>query len=194
MFQKERLPALLKDSKSLIGGAIGDFINDGFKNGAISLEVVQRENNKEILGDLINKKIKEEMKTIKVGAMSDEQLRIHVKKVAEKVVVQFKTLKGPAGSLIVHNCVESTLKLLKLKRHDPEGFAAEFQKPSKNAENEVIADYEMMEDLLMEKFELCESDTEDLRSKVKDLTIESYNIKKDLIALQAQVTKKDSTV
>ena len=181
---------MLKDSKSLLGGGdIGDFMFDGFKNGAISLEVLQRENNKEILGDLINKKIKEYMKTINVGAMSDEQLRIHVKKVAEKVVAQFKTLKGPAGSLIVHNCVESTIKLLKMKRNDLEGFSNE-SRPSKNVENEVIADYEMMEDLVMEKFELCEKDTEELRGKVKDLTIESYNIKKELIALQTQVTNR----
>lgn len=168
---------------------MADFMNDGFKNGAVSLEAMQRDNNKEILGDLINKKIKEYMKTINVSAMSDEQLRIHVKKVAEKVMIQFKTLKGPAGSMIVHNCVESTIKLLRIKRNDPEGFSNDF-KHLKNVENEVIADYEMMENLLMEKFELCENDTEDLRGQVRELTIESYNIKKELIDLQTKVMKK----
>ena len=154
--------------------------------GARSLEVMQRENNKDILNDLINKKIREFIRTINVDEMTEEQLRVHVKKVAEGVVAQFKTLKGPTGSFIVHNCVETTVKALKSKKQDAELLFADVPK-TKNKKENVGMDYEMMEDLLMEKFESCVQDEGDLRDKIKELMAECYNYKKEMRAIQTQI-------
>lgn len=150
-----------------------------------SLEVMLRDNNKEILSDLINKKIKESARTTNVSTMTEEQLRIHVKQIAEGVIAQFQALKGPSGLIIVNNSVEAMVKILKSKGPGTE-LHEEFQQEV-TMPNEVTADYEMMEDLLMEKFEICEHDNEELRNKVRQITIESFNMKKELIDSQIQV-------
>jgi len=185
-----RLPSIM-DNQMM--GKRSDKRSDSFepqgneiRAGARSLEVMQRENNKDILNDLINKKIREFIRTINVDEMTEEQLRVHVKKVAEGVVAQFKTLKGPSGSFIVHNCVESTVKALKSKKQDAELLFADVPK-TKNKKENVGMDYEMMEDLLMEKFESCVQNEEDFRDQVKQLTAECYNYKKEMISIQYQI-------
>jgi hypothetical protein len=146
---------------------------------------VQRENNKEILSELINRKIREHIRGVSLVGMSDEQLKVHVKKIADKVMSQFKVLKGPGGSLILHNCIETTVKALRIKRDNMDAGYSENRES--NVEDGLIADYEVMENLLMEKFELCEKDTESYAGKVRDLTMESYTLKKDLIMYRAKV-------
>jgi len=164
-----------------------DQTNQELKAGIRSLEVMQRENNKDILNDLINKKIKEYIRTIDVDGMIEEQLRVHVKKVAEGVVAQFKTLKGPTGSFIVHNSVESTVKALKGKKQDQEMFLADATQ-TKKRQDEVVIDYEMMEDLLMGKINLCTHNEEVLREKIKEMNIESFNLKKEAMSYQNEVS------
>jgi len=176
----------MSDHKILIGESV-DHANEDLKAGIRSLEVMQRENNKDILNDLINKKIKEYIKTIDVDGMTEEQIRVHVKRIAEGVVGQFKTLKGPTGSFIVHNSVEATVKTLKGKKQDQEMFFAETIREKKR-QDEVAVDYEMMEDLLMGKIDLCTHNEEALREKIKELTLESYNLKKEAIGYQNQVS------
>jgi len=176
----------MSDHKILIGESV-DHANEDLKAGIRSLEVMQRENNKDILNDLINKKIKEYIKTIDVDGMTEEQIRVHVKRIAEGVVGQFKTLKGPTGSFIVHNSVEATVKTLKGKKQDKEMFFAETTRDKKR-QDEVAVDYEMMEDLLMGKIDLCSHNEEALKEKIKELTLESYNLKKEAIGYQNQVS------
>lgn len=185
MILKDKLPSIMSDTKAFLGEKL-DQTNEEIKAGIRSLEVMQRENNKDILNDLITKKIKDYLKTIDVDEMTEEQLRVHVKKIAEGVVAQFKALKGPTGAFIVHNSVETTVKSLKGKKQDQERFFAERAKEKKR-QDQVIVDYEMMEDLLMEKLELYSHNDQVLQEKVRELTIESYNLKKEAMGYQSQV-------
>lgn len=156
-----------------------------------SLEVLQRDNNKEILVELINRKIREHLNISGLVGMTDDQLRVHVKKLADRITAQFRALKGSGGSLILHNCIESTIKLLKHQRDNLQGGFDELPKKN-NIESEFSAvDYEVMENLLMEKFEVCERETMQLANKVKNLTIESYNLKKDLMLYRGKVVIRD---
>lgn len=157
------------------------------KLGNSSLEVLQRDNNKEILSELINRKLKEYLDVSEFVGMTDDQLRVHVKKLADQITSQFRVLKGSGGSMILHNCIETTLKGLKHQRDNLGGGFGELHKKNQ-IENDVSAlDYEVMENLLMEKFDLCEKDTAQLAVKVRNLTTESYNLKKDLMLNQGKV-------
>ena len=182
----DKLPSLYVEKQPFAGRDSMDGSADP-RTGISSLEVLQRDNNKEILSELISRKMREHLNVSGLIGMSDDQLRVHVKKLADQITAQFRVLKGSGGSLILHNCIESTLKMMKHQRDNLEGGFAELPKKN-NIENEVSAiDYEVMENLLMEKFELCERDTAQLATKVRNLTMESYNLKKDTMLYKGKV-------
>lgn len=143
---------------------------------------MQRENNKEILNDLINKKIREYIQTNDVSAMTEEQLRVHVRRVADEVVGQFKTLKNPSGSFVIGKSVDAIVKILMANQQElgKTLLILSSSKDTNMAPTVAPQDYQMLETVLMEKYDASRHEAENMKKKVADLTLESFNIKKEI--------------
>lgn len=153
-----------------------------------SLTNAIRETNQEILYDLISRKIKDFFNKTDVDQMTNEQLKLHTKTIAESVMEQFTALKGAANIVLIQNRIEYMIGRLKSsKTSQIDNMANNWKSLNQYRNSQLVADYKSQESLLIRDFEKSLQNIKNLQEKVKNMNQESYKTNNKIKPLIIQV-------
>lgn len=153
-----------------------------------SLENAIRENNQEILYDLISKKIKDFFFKTDIDQMTNEQLKLHTKTIAESVIDQFKSLKGATNLTLIQNRIEYIISRLRSKKNNQVDEMLGYAKESiDRIKAKPVIDYKSIESMLIKNYEQSIQSIKDLREKLKYFNKQSFKINHQIKPVMQQV-------
>jgi len=159
-----------------------DFGSDAMQ----SLENAIRENNQEILYELIQKKIKDFFFKTDIDTMTREQLKVHTKMIAESVIDQFKSLKGATNLVLIQNRIDFIIGRLRhsknMKANDNQFANSGIDKKTK-----IVVDYKSIEAAFIRNYQQSLQSIKEYRDHIKILNKKSYKLRNQLKPILKEV-------
>lgn len=160
-------------------------------DSAQSLTNAIRETNQELLYDLISRKIQDFFNKTDIDQMTNEQLRLHTKTIAESVMEQFTALKGAANIVLIQNRIQYIIGRLKSsKTAQLDNMANNLKSLNRYKNSQLVIDYKSQEMVLIRDFEQSLQNIKSLQEKVRNMNQESYKTNNKIKPLITQVYKE----
>jgi len=162
-----------------------DFGSDAMQ----SLENAIRENNQEILYELIQKKIKDFFFKTDIDSMTREQLKVHTKMIAESVIDQFKSLKGAINLVLIQNRIDYIIGRLRHSKHMNSSESPGFLTNGAEKKTKIIVDYKSIEAAFIRNYQQSLQNIKEYRDHIKVLNKKSYKLKNQLKPILKEVSR-----
>ena len=150
------------------------------KNIMKGMENVKREFNREIMNDLLVRKIKKHMPDLNEIDITNENAKVQIKLITEEMLNHFSTLKGFKSMALLNSYVESLIKTItkKMKVHE-DLFDISSVNPHNKSEKSLV-NYRSMEGILSKKYTETLEIIKALRPKLKLQNFEVSNFRTEI--------------
>lgn len=144
-----------------------------------SLDNYIQENTRNILDDLILKKIKKYIETVDIDKTKDDQLKFQIQRITDEVLGQFRSLKIAGSVIVLQNHITKMVKKIKTKKYEYQKLF-DFSKEDPEKNKSSLVDYKTAETLLIKTFEKNLEDIRKQRENISFVNNRINDLKKDM--------------